>query len=118
MNLVIQLLSCELLGYDVHLAVGRYVAEQALFAAWFHGDAKASSVEALEMLHLLAFAQSQTARVFDAWSRFRAAKDADQGPPGLGPGAEIRSAYRGILAALHSAIESLNGVRTESRAVG
>ncbi|GAA1020278.1 hypothetical protein Aple_078810 [Acrocarpospora pleiomorpha] len=69
-NLVIKMLSCEILGQDVRAAIGGFISAQALYTMWFFDDVKSSGRGMREVTLLAVFPTEQTRDVYKAWKRF------------------------------------------------
>ncbi|BCB88104.1 hypothetical protein Psuf_054170 [Phytohabitans suffuscus] len=108
-NLVIGILSSEILGHEVRAAVGRFVTEHALFTIWFAEDVKRSDRSMKESALLSQIPAEGTRSVYDAWKKFRDVDGLDAPPE------EIRNrrvaAAADLTAALEGAAEKLARVR-------
>jgi len=69
LNLLIQMLSSQVLGNDAILLVGRLIAEQALFSMWFGAEAKKSGTPK-ELALLTVKSSAVTGRIHGAWQAF------------------------------------------------
>lgn len=66
-NLAIKLLSCEFLGHEVRVALGRFISEYSLYTVWFHREVKRSGFSVKETTFLLGLPSEQTRIVYEAW---------------------------------------------------
>jgi len=98
-NLVIRILSCEILGHEVRAAVGRFVTEQALFTIWFLDDVKGSGRGMKESTLLSQIPIEQTRTVYEAWKKFEGIGDLDA------PNGELRERRMVTAAELATALE-------------
>lgn len=82
LNLAIRILSCEVIGRDICVLVGRFIAEQSLYAIWFHDEVKGSGLGPAEVLRLVNVGHEQVRSVFESWNAFEAALEASKGEVG------------------------------------
>lgn len=114
-NLVIKILSCEILGHEVRAAVGRFVTEQALFTIWFLDDVKGSGREMKESALLSQIPMEQTRNVYEAWKKFESIDEL------VAPNEVLRerrvTTAAGLTTALEHAAEILVRVREGSAGI-
>ncbi|MGV9315390.1 hypothetical protein ACWDR0_24875 [Streptomyces sp. NPDC003691] len=72
-NLAIQILSCDAVGLNIRVLVGRFIAEQSNFTIWFLREVKGSRRDLREVAIISRTPSVQTRLVFEAWSVFRGA---------------------------------------------
>lgn len=108
-NLVIRILSSEVLGHEVRAAVGRFVTEHALFTIWFFDNVKRSDRGMKESALLSQIPAEETQNVYEAWKIFEDVDELDA------PREELRNrrvaAAAGLTTALERAAERLARVR-------
>jgi hypothetical protein len=66
-NLVIRLLSCEFLGFEVRAAIGRFVTEEALYDMWFVENVERAGWGEKKSALLREVPMEQTRIVYEAW---------------------------------------------------
>jgi len=115
-NLAIKLLSCEFLGFEVRVAIGRFVSEEALYDLWFLENLGTAGWGARQSALLREVPMEQTRIVYEAWNRL------DQVGEMNAPNAELRdrraAASTQLMAALERAVEMFIRVRQGDLDVG
>jgi hypothetical protein len=76
-NLMIRILSCEFLGFDVRAAIGRFVAEEALYDMWFVANIETADWEMRKSALLREVPMEQTRIVYKAWKVLDAVSELD-----------------------------------------
>ncbi len=66
-NLTIQLLSCDFLGFEVRAAIGRFVTQEALYDIWFVENVEAAGWGMKRTAQLREVPMEQTRIVYEAW---------------------------------------------------
>jgi len=66
-NLTIQLLSCEFLGFDVRVAIGRFVTQEALYDMWFIENVESAGWGMKKAAQLREVPMEQTRVIYEAW---------------------------------------------------
>lgn len=69
-NIAIKLLACDFLGFEVRVAIGRFVEEEAKYDIWFLDNAVRAGWGDGKMASLREVPMEQTRNVYDAWKRF------------------------------------------------
>ncbi|MER5336943.1 hypothetical protein [Micromonospora sp. NPDC002717] len=108
-NLAIRMLSCDYLGHEVRVLLGRFIAEHSLFTLWFLKEGKTSQHGLKEAATLAGLPLEQTRAVYEAWRRFDEVSAMKEADAILG---ERRQAAREELsAALQAGIATLSRAR-------
>jgi hypothetical protein len=111
-NLVIQLLSCEFLGFEVRAAIGHFVAEEALYDMWFVENVETAGWEMKKSALLREVPMEQTRIVYEAWKALDAVGELDAPNDVL---LERRvTATAALRAALQEAAERFVRIRAEN----
>jgi hypothetical protein len=76
-NLAIRLLSCEFLGFEVRVAIGRFVSEEALYDMWFIENVETASWGMKKSALLREVPMEQARIVYEAWKRFEGVGELD-----------------------------------------
>jgi hypothetical protein len=79
-DLPIALLSCNLLGADTQIELGRLMTELGLYTLWFLEHGKRGGWGIHETVLLMSYPHDRYRMVWDAWIDFKALDDFD-GPP-------------------------------------
>ncbi|MEW2445874.1 hypothetical protein [Micromonospora marina] len=108
-NLAIRMLSCDYLGHEVLVLLGRFIAENSLFTLWFLKEGKASQRGLKETAILAGLPLEQTRVVYEAWRRFEEVSDMQEADAILGE--RRRAAQVELSAALQAGIETLSRAR-------
>jgi|HigsolmetaAR206D_1030411.scaffolds.fasta_scaffold01205_14 hypothetical protein len=108
-NLAIRMLSCDYLGHEVRVLLGRFITEHSLFTLWYLREAKSSRYGLKETLMLGGLPREQTRVVYEAWKRFDeiSAMRAENSVIGE----RRRVARKELAAALQAGIANLSRVR-------
>ncbi|GAA3435188.1 hypothetical protein [Kutzneria kofuensis] len=105
-NLAIKMLTCDYLGHQVLVLVGRFIAEHSLFTMWFLREGKAA-VGAREALLLTLLPMEQVRIVYEAWQYFeRVPVVANSDEEAVRLGERRGQARLGLENALQSAIDA------------
>lgn len=67
-NLAIRLLSCDFLGFDVRVEIGRFVTEEALYDIWFVENVQSAGWEMKRTALLREVPVEQARIVYGAWT--------------------------------------------------
>lgn len=108
-NLAIRMLSCDYLGHEVRVLLGRFIAEHSLFTLWFLREVKTVQHGLKEAAALAGLPLEQNRAVYEAWKRFEDVSAMQAAEELLG---EMRQAAReGLAAALRAGIAALSRAR-------
>jgi hypothetical protein len=80
-NLAIRMLSCDYLGHEVRVLLGRFIAEHSLFTLWFLREVKTPQRGLKEAAILAGLPLEQNRAVYETWKRFEnvsAMQEADE----------------------------------------
>ncbi|MCA2213466.1 hypothetical protein [Jidongwangia harbinensis] len=68
-NIAIKLLSCDFLGFEVRVAVGRFVREEAQYDIWYLKNAASAGWDDRKLALLREVPMEQTRDVYEVWKR-------------------------------------------------
>jgi hypothetical protein len=108
-NLAIRILSCDVVGHEVRVLLGHFIAEQSLFTIWFLQEVKNTSVDSEEAILMTGFGDEQTMLVYDAWKKLESAIGADAF---AGQRVQVLAGAAGLVNALEEAVRKLVGIRS------
>lgn len=108
-NLAIRMLSCDYLGHEVLVLLGRFIAEHSLFTLWFLKEGKASQRGLKEAAILAGLPRRQTRVVYEAWRRFEEVSDMQEADAVLAE--RRRVAQEELSVALQAGIATLSRAR-------
>ncbi|MDG4802940.1 hypothetical protein [Micromonospora sp. WMMD980] len=108
-NLAIRMLSCDYLGHEVLVLLGRFIAEHSLFTLWFLKEGKALQRGLKETAILAGLPLEQTRAVYEAWRRFEEISDMQEADAILGE--RRRAAQEELSSALQAGVETLSLAR-------
>lgn len=111
-NLIIQLLSCEFFGFEVRAAIGRFVAEEALYDMWFVENVETAGWEMKKSALLREVPMEQTRIVYEAWKVLDAVSELDAPSDLLLKRREM--ATTALTTALQEAAERFARIRAEN----
>ncbi|MFI8984653.1 hypothetical protein ACIG63_06110 [Streptomyces antimycoticus] len=113
-NVAIQILSCDFLGFDVRAAIGHFIAEEALYDMWFVENVEADGWGGKKAALLREVPMEQTRIVYESWKTLDAVSEIDA------PNDVVRerrvTAIAELKAALQRAAEEFERIRTENSA--
>ena len=110
-NLVILLLSCDFLDFEVRAAIGTFVSQEALYDQWFVENVGAAGWGAKRSAQLREVPMEQTRIVYEAWKVLDGVNGLDA-PDGVLLERRMR-AIAGLHAALRGAVERFGEIRSE-----
>ncbi len=99
-NLAIRLLSCEILGHEVYVSLGRFITEHSLYTIWFMHEVKGAGQGIKESMLLAEVPLEQTRIVYEAWKEFERIDELDA------PNEVLRERRRAVAAELAGALKS------------
>ncbi len=103
MNLTIQLLSCDFLGFEVRAAIGRFVTQEALYDIWFVENVEAAGWGMKRTAQLREVPMEQTRIVYEAWRALDSIREIEA------PNDVLRERRVDAIAVLKAALEEAAG---------